>query len=90
VSTATKSRRQGKPPQPVKGSCRWVRKLVLGTGGTGRLSITSLTQRGPVVTEYEVAEHYDERGRTVGYRLTKDDGTTHDVDRDLWECDCPD
>ena len=85
MGTSTKSRR---PVKPVSGSCRWVVPLVVGYR-PGRLSITSQTRRGPVTTEYTVREITD-AGRVVGYSLRKDDGTTHDVDADLWQCDCLD
>jgi hypothetical protein len=56
----------------------------------GRLSITSQTKAGPVAATYTVTWHADHTGRVIGYRLTKDDGTTHDIDADLWQCGCLD
>jgi hypothetical protein len=68
------------PPRPVSGSCRWAKRI---DETAGVLVING--------TPYGVYAHTD-AGRVVGYRLTKADGTTYDIDvtAEYWSCDCPD
>lgn len=66
----------------ASGTCRWV--LRPEPGKVGILAING--------THY-VFEVLTDAGRTVGYRLTKQDGTVYDLDVNQphgWSCDCPD
>lgn len=84
-----KSTKNAEQVKPVTGSVRWVKKMVL-PHGLGRLAITSITSRGPVVAEYDVGAHLDHQGKVTGYRLVKDDDEAYDLPADLSSCTCAD
>jgi len=88
-ATPTQSRKQA---LPVSGSVRWL-KRPSGPSHFGRFSITSITKRGPVVTEYDVAAFLDTEGRITGFGLAKDDDEVYAVDFSQWygpTCTCGD
>ena len=90
MATLCNRRQSVKPVRPVSGGCRWVGSPMVVGYRPGRLSITSHTRGAPVTAEYLVTWHSDHTGRVVGYRLTRDDGESHDIDADLWQCGCLD
>jgi hypothetical protein len=75
------NRQPPRKAKPVSGTCRWVRPI--GAAGTGVLAITEVCYSITILKS---------RGRTVGYRLEKLDGTVYDVNAEgePWTCDCPD
>jgi hypothetical protein len=50
----TTTRKEVKAAPAVRGSVRWIKRLV--GNGFGRLVITSHTKRGPVTAEYDVED----------------------------------
>lgn len=62
----------------------------LGMGLPVPLWITAQTQRGPQEGLYFLTPHRDHEGRTVGWRLERDEGETYDLPADLSACDCRD
>jgi len=89
VTTPTKTR---KPALPVTGSVKWI-KRPHGPTLFGRFAITSVTRRGPVVSEYDVAAFLDTEGRITGFGLAKDDDEVYAVDFSQWygpTCTCGD
>jgi hypothetical protein len=75
------NRRPVRQVKPAHGVARWI--LPIGEVGTGVLSING--------TPYTVTCLFI-NGQLTGYRLTKEDGTTYDIDATAnpWRCDCPD
>jgi hypothetical protein len=79
---ATKSPRNVKPARPVAGVCKWLRRL--DWHGVGVLLING--------KPYTVETLLGSDQVLAGYRLTKDDQTTYDIDTTGtdWQCSCPD
>ena len=75
-------RPESRPVKPVVGA---VRSIInnLGGGTPSALAINGAPYWLTVLTD---------GGRTVGYRLQKEDGTTYDIDatQQPWACECPD
>ena len=79
---ATKSPCCVKPARPVSGVCKWLRRPDV-------FDIGVLLINGQ---QYVVETLLDSNINHAGYRLTKDDQTTYDIDttgKD-WLCSCPD
>ncbi len=82
----TRKPRPEKPLTPVSGTVRVVQPFDFN--GKGRIVINGV--------EYGVEQLFELDSETFelcGYRLTKPDGTTYDVDVSApgaWTCDCPD
>ncbi len=72
---------KGKVAKPVQGTARWIIKP--GRAAAGVLAINRVP--------YLVTEHRDD-GRTTGYRVQKEDGTSYDLDTSgkVWTCECRD
>jgi hypothetical protein len=87
--TPTTNGKTRKLALPVHGSVRWIRRPVLPLG-LGRLSITSLTEAGPVVQEYDMGTNLDHRNNVIGWTLARDDDELYDLPADLSSCSCPD
>jgi hypothetical protein len=69
---------------PVEASPRWLREP---TNDFGRLAITSPSNRGPIVREYDVQINRDACGNPVGYVLADDDDWVYQLPADLSACD---
>lgn len=63
-----------KPAKPVKGTCRWIRRIGHADGAALEINGTA----------------YDVIPFDGGFRLVKSDGTAYDIDAESWQCDCPD
>ena len=80
MATVIPSRR---PVKPVHGTCRWIRRL--GDNPIDEKSgVLEINGRPYGVMLLE------DRGRVVGYRMVKPDGTAYDIDAEGWSCTCPD
>jgi hypothetical protein len=91
LAMSTVSRRK-ENVKAVSGSVKWI-KRPSGPTHFGRFAITSNTQRGPVVNEYDVAAFTDDAGRITGFGLAKDSDEVYAVDFSQWygpTCTCGD
>lgn len=86
---ATKTRKADKPLAPAAVISHW---LVLPSAADMDSQVA--IEDAKLATFYRLVAHLDQRtGEVMGYRLTKVDGTTYDLDPTGtwgWTCDCPD
>jgi hypothetical protein len=86
-----------KSPQPVRSACHWLHVPILPSpaapqGWPGLLWIEAETQRGQVGDVYMLTPLADLSNPPglVGWRLTRSDGTRHDIDGTFYSCTCRD